>query len=147
VLVRVKACKTCHTDLAVKLQHIPVPLPKVLGHEGAGVIGRVGANVAGLAGDPVLMSFGSCGGCAECRRGSPGYCNDFGSINMFGQRQCGSALHYRGAELSVHFFAQSAIATHAIATARNVVKVARPSFLSRRWRRSVAAFRPARVRS
>jgi aryl-alcohol dehydrogenase len=59
VLVRVKACGICHTDLAVKLQHIPVPLPKVLGHEGTGVIERVGPNVVGLAaGDPVLMSFG-----------------------------------------------------------------------------------------
>jgi aryl-alcohol dehydrogenase len=125
VLVRVKACGICHTDLAVKLQHIPVPLPKVLGHEGAGVIERVGPNVAGLSeGDSVLMSFGSCGGCAECQRGSPGYCNDFGNINMFGQRQGGSALRYRGTELSAHFFAQSAFATHAIATARNVVKVA-----------------------
>jgi len=125
VLVRVKACGICHTDLAVKLQHIPVPLPKVLGHEGAGVIERVGPNVVGLAAsDPVLMSFGSCGGCAECQRGSPGYCNEFGNINMFGLRTGGSALRYRGAELSAHFFAQSAFATHAIATARNVVKVA-----------------------
>jgi aryl-alcohol dehydrogenase len=125
VLVRVKACGICHTDLAVKLQHIPVPLPKVLGHEGAGVIERVGPDVAGLAeGDPVLMSFGSCGGCAECQRGSPGYCNDFGNINMLGQRQGASALRYRGAVLSAHFFTQSAFATHAIATSRNVVKVA-----------------------
>jgi aryl-alcohol dehydrogenase len=125
VLVRVKACGICHTDLAVKLQHIPVPLPKVLGHEGAGVIERVGPNVIGLAeGDAVLMSFGSCGGCAECQRGSPGYCNDFGNINMFGIRQGGSALRYRGAELRGHFFAQSAFATHAIATTRNVVKIA-----------------------
>src|ERR1700739_1676867 len=72
VLVRITASGICHTDLAVKLQHIPVPLPKVLGHEGAGVIERVGPNVAGLAGgDAVLMSFGSCGGCAECQRGIP----------------------------------------------------------------------------
>jgi Zn-dependent alcohol dehydrogenases, class III len=85
------------------------------------MIERVGPNVVGLAaGDPVLMSFGSCGGCAECQRGSPGYCNDFGNINMFGQRLGGSALRYRGA----HFFVQSAFATHAIATAHNVVKVA-----------------------
>ena len=35
VLFRVHACGICHTDLAVKLGHIPVPMPKVLGHEGA----------------------------------------------------------------------------------------------------------------
>jgi aryl-alcohol dehydrogenase len=42
VLVRVHACGICHTDLAVKLQHIPIPMPKVLGHEGAGVVEAVG---------------------------------------------------------------------------------------------------------
>ncbi len=124
VLVRVVACGICHTDLAVKLQHIPVPLPKVLGHEGAGVIVRVGAGVTDLAeGDHVLMSFGSCGGCAECRIGAPGYCDGFGMINLFGQRRLGSGLRYRGAELGGSFFAQSAFASHAIATARNVVKI------------------------
>jgi aryl-alcohol dehydrogenase len=125
VLVRISACGICHTDLAVKLQHIPVPLPKVLGHEGAGVIERVGPGVTGLAqGDSVLMSFGSCGGCIQCQGGFPGYCNDFGNINMLGMRQGGSALRYRGAELGGHFFGQSAFATHVITTVRNVVKIA-----------------------
>ena len=125
VLVRITACGICHTDLAVKLQHIPVPLPKVLGHEGAGVIERIGSNVVGLAsGDSVLMSFGSCGGCEQCQGGFPGYCNDFGNINMLGMRQGGSALRYRGEELGGHFFGQSAFATHAISTVRNLVKIA-----------------------
>lgn len=124
VLVRVVACGICHTDLAVKLQHIPVPLPKVLGHEGAGVIERVGAQTVGLAeGDHVLMSFGSCGGCEECRLGAPGYCDEFGMINLFGQRRLGSGLRYRGKALGGSFFAQSAFASHAIATARSVVKI------------------------
>lgn len=125
ILVRIAACGICHTDLAVKLQHIPVPLPKVLGHEGAGVIERIGSNVTGLApGDSVLMSFDSCGGCAQCQGGFPGYCNDFGNINMLGMRHGGSALRYRGAEIGGHFFGQSAFATHAISTIRNVVKIA-----------------------
>jgi len=124
VLVRVKACGICHTDLAVKLQHIPVPLPRVLGHEGAGVIERVGPGVSGLAeGDHVLMSFGSCGCCRQCQLGSPGYCDDFGMINLFGKRKGGATLRYRGNTLEGQFFAQSAFATHAIATARNVVKI------------------------
>jgi len=124
VLVRIEACGICHTDLAVKLQHIPVPLPKILGHEGAGVIERVGPGVAGLAeGDHVLMSFGSCGACGQCQLGAPGYCDEFGMINLFGQRRGGSGLRYRGADLGGYFFAQSAFATHAIASARNVVKI------------------------
>lgn len=124
VMVRVHACGICHTDLAVKLGHIPVPMPKVLGHEGAGVIEEVGPGVTSFRpGDDVLMSFGSCGECSNCRDGALGYCDQFRAINLFGNRPGGSALRRGGSELGGHFFAQSAFATHAIATTRNIVKV------------------------
>ena len=45
VLVAVKAAGVCHTDLIVRNQWYPVPLPAVLGHEGAGVVDRVGPGV------------------------------------------------------------------------------------------------------
>jgi mono/diheme cytochrome c family protein len=48
VLVKIHACGVCHTDLAVKLQHIPIPFPQILGHEGAGVVEAVGENVSGF---------------------------------------------------------------------------------------------------
>lgn len=124
VLVRVHACGICHTDLAVKLQHIPIPLPKVLGHEGAGVVEEVGPGATQFRpGDQVLMSFGSCGECGNCRDGALGYCDHFRAINLFGDRAGGSALARNGKQLGGHFFAQSAFATHAIATVRNIVKV------------------------
>lgn len=124
VLVRVHACGICHTDLAVKLGHIPVPMPKVLGHEGAGVIEEVGPGVTSFRpGDHVLMSFGSCGECPNCRDGALGYCDQFRAINLFGNRPGGSAVRRGGRELGGHFFAQSAFATQAIATTRNIVKV------------------------
>ncbi|RXG99382.1 NAD(P)-dependent alcohol dehydrogenase [Bradyrhizobium zhanjiangense] len=124
VLVRVHACGICHTDLAVKYGHIPVQMPKVLGHEGAGVIEQVGPGVTSVRpGDHVLMSFGSCGECANCSDGALGYCDHFRAINLFGSRPGGSALSRGGSELGGHFFAQSAFASHAIATTRNIVKV------------------------
>jgi len=124
VLVRVHACGICHTDLAVKLRHIPVPMPKVLGHEGAGVVEDIGPGVTSFRpGDNVLMSFGSCGDCSNCRDGALGYCDQFRAINLFGNRPGGSALMRGGNELGGHFFSQSAFATHAIATTRNIVKV------------------------
>jgi aryl-alcohol dehydrogenase len=124
VLVRVKACGICHTDLAVWLQHIPVKLPQVLGHEGAGIVEAVGAGVAHVApGDPVLMSFGSCGACPNCEDGAPGYCDHFRGINLLGERTHGPAIHEGEMAMAGSFFAQSAFATHAIATARNVVKI------------------------
>lgn len=124
VRVRVHACRICHTDLAVKIQHIPIPMPKVLGHEGAGVVEEIGPGVTHIRpGDHVLMSFGSCGECGNCRDGALGYCDHFRAINLFGDRAGGSALARDGKELGGHFFAQSAFATHAVATARNIVKV------------------------
>src|SRR6187402_3297689 len=70
VLVRVHACGICRTDLAVRKGHIPIQMPKVLGHEGAGVVEEIGPGVTSLRpGDHVLMSFGSCGECAQCGEG------------------------------------------------------------------------------
>lgn len=42
VLVKVVAAGLCHTDLIVRDQYYPVPLPAVLGHEGSGIVGAVG---------------------------------------------------------------------------------------------------------
>ena len=42
VLVRIVAAGICHTDLAARDQHLPVPLPSVLGHEGAGIVEKGG---------------------------------------------------------------------------------------------------------
>jgi aryl-alcohol dehydrogenase len=45
VVVRIVATGLCHTDLVVRDQYYPVPLPVVLGHEGAGVVDQVGDRV------------------------------------------------------------------------------------------------------
>src|ERR687894_641633 len=72
VLVRVAGVGVCHTDLIVRDQWYPVPLPAVLGHEGAGVVERVGEGVTKVsAGDHVALSFAHCGRCANCARGKP----------------------------------------------------------------------------
>ena len=58
VLVRVVATGMCHTDLIVRDQYYPVPLPAVLGHEGAGVVEAVGPGVTSLEiGDHVVLSY------------------------------------------------------------------------------------------
>jgi aryl-alcohol dehydrogenase len=125
VLVRVAAAGICHTDLIVRDQWYPVPLPAVLGHEGAGVVERVGSAVTKVApGDHVAMSFGSCGACSSCLTGRPAYCLSFFEHNFAAARSDGStALSREGEPVHSHFFGQSSFATHCMATERNVVKL------------------------
>jgi aryl-alcohol dehydrogenase len=125
VLVRVVACGICHTDLIIRDQWYPVPLPAVLGHEGAGVVEAVGASVRKVApGDHVAMSYGSCGACVKCQAGEPWVCHDFFARNFGASRPDGStALAVDGRSIHSHFFGQSSFATHAVATERNVVRL------------------------
>jgi aryl-alcohol dehydrogenase len=123
--VRIVACGICHTDLAVRDAQLPVPLPIVLGHEGAGIVEDVGSAVTAVKpGDRVVMSFNSCGHCPSCAVDAPTYCYEFFPHNWSGTRADGSpTLFQNGQPLNGHFFGQSAFATHAIAHERNVVRV------------------------
>lgn len=125
LLVRVVACGICHTDLAVRDAQLPVPLPAVLGHEGAGIVEAVGGDVTvAKPGDRVVMSFNSCGDCPSCAIDAPTYCYNFYPHNWSGKRADGSASMTLGGEsMNANFFGQSAFATHAIAHQRNVVRV------------------------
>lgn len=85
ILVRMVAAGLCHTDLGVASGGLPFPLPGVLGHEGAGVVEQVGSGVRSLVpGDQVLLSFSSCGTCAQCRDGHPAYCDVWLPTNLIG---------------------------------------------------------------
>lgn len=127
VLVRVVGVGICHTDLISRDQHIPVPLPAVLGHEASGVVERVGAKVKKVqAGDHVVLSFLSCGHCERCAHDEPSYCHQFAPLNFPGMRPDGStSIRIGDTPVSGRFFGQSSFATHALAHERNVVKVDR----------------------
>src|SRR2546426_2476485 len=79
VLVRVHASGLCHTDLEVIEGALAYPLPIVLGHEGAGVVEAVGAEVSlARPGDHVVCSWNPhCGHCFYCDRGEPILCEVF----------------------------------------------------------------------
>src|SRR5271167_369187 len=76
VRVRIVATGVCHTDMAVRDQKIvPMPLPIVLGHEGAGIVEQVGSSVSKVkVGDKVILCADSCGNCPSCRMSLPSYC-------------------------------------------------------------------------
>jgi len=126
VLVRVVGSGTCHTDMAARDQQTgPTPFPIVLGHEGSGIVEKVGAGVTNLKpGDHVVLTFGFCGECYTCQSGKPTYCENFPALNFGGARLDGSHSHHHGQETVFdNFFSQSSFATYAIANKRNAIKV------------------------
>jgi S-(hydroxymethyl)glutathione dehydrogenase/alcohol dehydrogenase len=76
LLVKIGATGVCHSDLSVLNGTIPMPMPMVLGHEGAGVVEKVGEGVTNVApGDHVVLSFvPSCGHCYFCERAEFHFC-------------------------------------------------------------------------
>lgn len=125
VLVRMVAVGICHTDVAARDQQLPIALPAVLGHEGAGIVEKTGSAVSGLAvGDKVVLTIAFCGECTNCKRGDVAYCEHGLSLNYSGARADGSATLCCGHEkVSGHFFGQSSFATYAVCNERNAIKV------------------------
>jgi S-(hydroxymethyl)mycothiol dehydrogenase len=80
-VVKIQACGVCHTDLHYREGGINDEFPFLLGHEAAGVVEAVGADVSSVAaGDFVVLNWRAvCGTCRSCRRGRPQYC--FSTLN------------------------------------------------------------------
>lgn len=83
VLVKVRACGVCHTDLHVIKGEVPFPNPAVLGHEVSGVIVGVGPGVDNsLLGEKVVCPFiMPCMECSFCKAGEEDTCEPFFALN------------------------------------------------------------------
>lgn len=128
VLVKVVATGMCHTDMIVRDQDYPVPLPVVLGHEGAGIVEKVGPLVKNIAvGDHVVLSYGYCSQCSSCHSGHEAYCKEFYPRNFGGSDMDGdnAIQDADGNPLNDHFFAQSSFATYALSLESNAIKVSK----------------------
>ena len=84
VRVRIRATGVCHSDLSAMNGTIPVAVPAVLGHEGAGEVIEVGPGVTGLTeGDHIVVCWSpQCGACRECVNGQHQLCMAY-MINAF----------------------------------------------------------------
>lgn len=117
VLVRISATGICHTDIKVSHGYASVPLPVVLGHEGAGIVEQVGEGVTIVTpGDAVVLTFPSCGKCPTCIDHHPAYCDHGQALSFACEGEGYGNIHG-------HFFGQSSFAQYALATMRNVVRV------------------------
>jgi len=77
VAIAVEACGVCRTDLHIVEGEVAAPLPRILGHQAAGRIARVGDGVAGLQeGDAVGVGWMASvdGVCEWCRSGRENLC-------------------------------------------------------------------------
>lgn len=117
VLVRVKACGVCHTDLYTASGADPSGYtPTVLGHEGAGVVEQVGEGVTSVApGDHVVTLFSpECGTCLHCASGKTNICLSIREQQGQGLLPDGTARLSRDGEPIRHFMGTSTFAEYTV---------------------------------
>ncbi|MEU6876630.1 zinc-binding dehydrogenase [Streptomyces sp. NPDC046712] len=97
VRVRLAAAGVCHSDLSLTNGTMRVPVPAVLGHEGAGTVVSVGEGVGHVApGDGVVLNWApSCGACHPCSLGEVWLCADAltGAGSVYATTEDGTELH------------------------------------------------------
>ncbi len=117
VLVRLVACGVCHTDLYTASGADPSGYaPTVPGHEGAGVVERVGEGVASVApGDHVVTLFSpQCGDCEHCRSPRTNLCMAIREQQGKGFLPDGTTRLSRDGEPIRHFMGTSTFAEYTV---------------------------------
>jgi len=128
VLVRLAACGVCHTDLYTASGDDPTGYaPCVLGHEGAGVVERVGPGVTLVApGDHVITLFApECGKCAHCLSGRTNRCTAIRDQQGLGSLPDGTTRLSRDGEPMRHFMGTSTFAEFTVMPEIALAKVSR----------------------
>jgi S-(hydroxymethyl)glutathione dehydrogenase/alcohol dehydrogenase len=117
-LVRLAACGVCHTDLYTASGADPTGYsPCVLGHEGAGVVEKVGDDGPGLVqpGDHVVTLFApECGECIHCRSPRTNRCIAIRDQQGLGHLPDGTTRLHRNGEPLRHFMGTSTFAEYAV---------------------------------
>jgi S-(hydroxymethyl)glutathione dehydrogenase/alcohol dehydrogenase len=123
VLVKVRACGVCHTDLHVIKGEVAFPMPCVLGHEISGTIAALGPGVTGFAfGERVVSSFiMPCGSCYYCERGRDDLCETFFAYNRLkGTLYDGDTRLRAGDGSPIWMYSMGGLAEYAVVPATDV---------------------------
>src|SRR5579884_1000807 len=134
VLVRLAACGVCHTDLYTASGADPSGYaPTVLGHEGAGVVERVGDGVTSVApGDHVVTLFSpQCRECIHCRDPRTNLCLAIREQQNRGYLPDGTTRLSRDGEPVRHFMGTSTFAEYTVMPEIALAKVPREAPLDR----------------
>ncbi|KAL6828727.1 GroES-like protein [Trichoderma camerunense] len=131
VLVEILYTGLCHTDIVVQHGGMPVGgYPAILGHEGVGVVRKVGLGVSNrslLPGDIVILSFHACQQCRYCREGKLGSCTRMTEVNFIKTGRVGPGMNSPaslpdGTPVFAQFFGQSSLSKLMIVPESSVVK-------------------------
>ena len=134
VLVRLEACGVCHTDLYTASGADPSGYaPTVLGHEGAGVVERVGEGVTMVAaGDHVVTLFSpQCGKCIHCLSPRTNLCLAIRDMQGKGYLPDGTTRLSRDGEPIRHFMGTSTFAEYTVMPEIALAKINREAPLDR----------------
>ncbi|KAF2762618.1 GroES-like protein [Pseudovirgaria hyperparasitica] len=126
IVVRMVASGVCHTD--INFGNIPEGIPGaqypiIFGHEGSGYVEKIGDKVKKVAvGDPVLLSFSSCGKCRLCEDKHPAHCDEFTPLNFIGRKSF-AKLSSSEPDIAGSFFGQSSFASLSVVDEKSVVNI------------------------
>ncbi len=134
VLVRLEACGVCHTDMYTASGADPSGYaPAVLGHEGAGVVERIGDGVSLVSeGDHVVTLFSpQCGECVHCVSDKTNLCLAIRDEQNKGHLPDGSTRFSRDGEPVRHFMGTSTFGEYTVMPEIALAKVDRDAPLDR----------------
>ena len=117
LLVRIQAAGVCHSDLHTYRGELRAAPPLVLGHEGAGIVEAVGADVTNYKpGDRILVNWlPSCLHCPACLRGQSNLCERFPSTTLIALLPDGTTrLHTQDGVTLKHYLSSATMAEYAV---------------------------------
>lgn len=123
VLVRMTASGVCHSDLHSITGTFPWPMPVILGHEGAGIVEAIGADVHNVVpGDHVLLTWlPYCGTCRQCAQGRPNICEGMAWAEA-GTMPDGTS-RFSNARGPVHHYAGSTFSERSVVAAQTCIPI------------------------
>jgi S-(hydroxymethyl)glutathione dehydrogenase/alcohol dehydrogenase len=123
ILVKVRACGVCHTDLHVMKAEVAFPTPAVMGHEISGTVAALGPDVEGpVVGTRVVCAFiMPCGFCGPCGMGRDDLCHSFFAMNRLkGALYDGTSRLSRKDGSPIAMYSMAGLAEYAVVPATDV---------------------------